>query len=279
MTRRTVRPAFTLIELLVVIAIIAVLIGLFLPAVQKVRGAAARVSCANNLHQLAVAAHDYDSANGRLPPGYLGNPNLTAPDPNSAAGQYVGVLAYLLPYVEQDNVYRDMTAGVPADYLSPAATYAGWWNYASTWNAAQARVSTFVCPADDPYAPAGSGVFATLLAYLDPTWGPSLTSGYLQSPLGDPLGRTDYLGVSGYDGRALPPYDGIFTNRSQVSVAAMAGADGTSTTLLFGESTGAGDSGPRQFSWSWMGSGRCRPPGACRPGTIAGLTSAAGTAG
>jgi prepilin-type N-terminal cleavage/methylation domain-containing protein len=207
MTRRTPRPGFTLIELLVVIAIIAVLIGLLLPAVQKVRGAAARISCANNLHQLGLAAHDYDSANGRLPPGYLGNPNLTADDPNFSAGQYVGVLAHLLPYVEQDNVYRNMMSGVPADYLSPNAKYQGWWTN-STWSAAQARINTFLCPADDPYAPASLGVDIALFTHGVPG-NADLRGGFFGSPSGDGLGRTDYLGVSGYIGMVQPPYEGV----------------------------------------------------------------------
>jgi prepilin-type N-terminal cleavage/methylation domain-containing protein len=255
------RRGFTLIELLVVIAIIAVLIGLLVPAVQKVREAAARMQCANNLKQLGIAAHDYQSANNQLPPGYLGLMNPIQKEPNGDppqyiyTAQYVGTLAFLLPYVEQDNVARVMMSGVPADYLSVKAVYAPWFGYSSTWTAAQSRVKPFLCPSDNPDA---SPVIAALLyTYVNPadgTW--DLTwAGFNSDSTTSQLGRTNYLGVSGYAGKVNPTVEGIFTDRSTVSVAVVSGSDGTSNTLLFGESTGSGDQGPPALSWTWMGCG------------------------
>jgi hypothetical protein len=106
------RRGLTLFQLLVLLAVIAILIGLLVPAVQKVREAAARMQCVNNLKQICLAAHNYHDTFNVFPPGYLG-PRLQDNTPGSrwkcqTDGQQVGVLAFLLPYLEQDAIYKQL---------------------------------------------------------------------------------------------------------------------------------------------------------------------------
>src|SRR5262249_35624693 len=149
---------FTLIELLVVIAIIAVLIGLLLPAVQKVREAAARMSCTNNLHNIGIAAHNYQATFNKLPPGYLGPmPNEQPGDTSQASPiQWVGIMAFLLPYVEQDNVYKKIvmnwdprSLGTPN--ANPNLSTGAWWYNPINWTQAHARVKIYECPSHNAY--------------------------------------------------------------------------------------------------------------------------------
>jgi prepilin-type N-terminal cleavage/methylation domain-containing protein len=126
---------FTLIELLVVIAIIAVLIGLLLPAVQKVREAAARMKCSNNLKQLALASHNFESTYGRLPP-LMGGSGYSMQFPNV----YGTTLVFLLPYIEQDNLYQNMNNN---NVYSP--TYGTIPSGAPSY---AANIPTFICPSD-----------------------------------------------------------------------------------------------------------------------------------
>jgi type II secretory pathway pseudopilin PulG len=127
------------VELLVVIAIITVLIGLLLPAVQKVREAAARAQSMNNLKQIALAASDYAGTyQGRLPP-------LTDVTPGTTQGTGLKSLLYLLlPYVEQDNLYRQYDPTRPATYYNPSTTTPG---------LGATVVKTFISPADASAAP------------------------------------------------------------------------------------------------------------------------------
>ena len=259
------RPGFTLIELLVVIAIIAILIGLLLPAVQKVREAAARSSCQNNLKQLGLAAQNYESANGKFPPGLAGinYADQSTPDWNTS-GSLVGCLAYLLPYNEQANVHAalkvnwDPNANAPAWFLDGANTAP-----------ARTRIKTFECPSAPNEAPQGymSPHYHTVVApyYQWSVWSFGPTAN---------LGITNYAGVGGTYGTlglSVDSQRGVFVHSRLrgygTTTVTRVGQqdnltvrDGTSNTLMFGESLGSGwknAASPQnsQFVWTWISAG------------------------
>jgi len=285
------RLAFTLIELLVVIAIIAILIGLLLPAVQKVREAAARAKCENNLKQIGLAAHNYASATGYLPTGWLGpNPNTT----QNASGvfQGVGCLCILLPFIEQQQLWGQFVAAVPQGVGAGQVQFPSQYfntNYAATvWyglNAvngtnmltlAQSQIPTFLCPSDTATTRAQGlilyqwGQLQASGALSYPTYLPTGVILYTTSPGLTNLGRTNYTGIGGVDqnfyqiggplataqpGLASAVFDGIMTNRSQFTLAQITSADGTANTMMFGELLGDSDAGSEYqvgYSMSWM---------------------------
>jgi prepilin-type N-terminal cleavage/methylation domain-containing protein/prepilin-type processing-associated H-X9-DG protein len=210
------KSGFTLIELLVVIAIIAVLIGLLLPAVQKVREAAARIKCANNLKQIALAVHSYEAAHESLPHN---TQQYAAPDWRSWSVQSNrrswSWLARILPHLEQDNLHRQ--ANIPNNTLGQSASLIA------------TPIRPFLCPSD------GAGP------------NPSTDRRNLE---GTPVGVTNYKGVSGSNWcwgvyfnagptgqcNGLVNGDGLFyreDGKRRLRLSQI--QDGLSTTLMVGE--------------------------------------------
>lgn len=247
------RPGFTLIELLVVIAIIAILIGLLVPAVQKVREAAARTQCINNLKQIAIAAHGYHDVNRMFPAGM--------------DAQHIGPLVYMLPYLEQGSQFRlfQIAPSVPAPTTS-------WWS-----NTLNRPANTGVAGAPRPPAIYGAeGDFAVLMC---PSAEREVANVLLTSSQGAPdigyngafgvlgftfsdlpgstmLGKTHYLAMGGYPyldaGTGVPgQFAGIFFYKSRTKLTDV--TDGTSSTMMFAEygsayvDFGAGD---RRTGWN-----------------------------
>ena len=224
---RPARRGFTLIELLVVIAIIAILIGLLLPAVQKVRDAASRIQCGNNMKQIGLAIHNYHGVNDHMPAGVQrrepGGPRIN---------EYWSWMAQILPYVEQDNVYRmaDDWQKQTGSYLTSTPPYF-WWPWGDFWAgwatatpnpALSTLVKTWQCPGDSRtlIASDASGLKVAFTAYL-------AVSGIVAE---------DQMGIMYYKSR---------TTLSDIT-------DGTSNTAMVGERPPSQD---LNYGWWFAGAG------------------------
>ncbi len=253
------RRGFTLVELLVVIAIIGLLIALLLPAVQAAREAARRTQCTNNIKQVALAAHHHHDTYGRFPAGTLGTlPSSPMNVPNYANDQFIGAIATLLPFCEQNAAAAMIQRNLKYDSHEPR-----WWDDASTVDAARMKTKMLVCPSTNPYQHQADMTivlnYPTGLLPAGPN--PSGISYFLDSmadPGGRSLGRTNYLGCGGYaaDIAGWEMYKGMFYNRSDTKMSQI--TDGTSNTLMFGEAIGGkptSSNGSRQYGYTWMGVG------------------------
>lgn len=268
------RRGFTLVELLVVIAIIGILVGLLLPAVQAAREAARRMQCSNNLKQLGLAAHNFESAMKRLPYG-------------KQRWTFAGPLAQMLPYIEQKNIHDQfnplvLTVQPRTNTVNPAGGDGVNSFWPATFNTMRLRVPSFECPSDPSLYQAsvaiatdiGSGNVQGLVGGAT-VRGAGSISGYTSASLinaGGLPGLTNYMPTAGTLGRftvtnpsslSHPFYavhDGPFAFEEGLSFAAL--TDGTSNTVLFAEVTGGfsedGNAatpslGARTWSISWFG--------------------------
>ncbi len=213
----SLRRAFTLIELLIVIAIIAVLIGLFLPAVQAAREAARRAQCANNLKQIGLALHNYHDAVGAFPPGWIARRD---PATGDNAGPGWGWAAMILPQLEQAAVFGAINFSLPIES-------------AQNQTARLTKLDVFACPSDASFRPQFTVVDSNT---TNVTLGDSICDVASTNYVGC-FGKTDPSSLYPYSPTDDPPgrdnAEGLFFRNRSIAIAGI--TDGTSQTLAVGE--------------------------------------------
>jgi len=231
------RRGFTLIELLVVIAIIGVLIALLLPAVQAAREAARRAQCTNNLKQIGLAIFNYESAQGSFPPGMLTRSQRDLPTACNN-NQAHTMFAFILPYMEQQNVYSAINFDLPAwGWSGGQSTTVG--GVVGSWGLSQAtaytaKIAAFLCPSDQYTKHNNPSVTDVIVNATGNPYSPSSYAGVAGKI------ETGYYGYYGYNipycevNSNLAP-DGIFGKNYAYRIADV--RDGTSNTLMVGETS------------------------------------------
>ena len=213
---------FTLVELLVVIAIIGILIGMLLPAVQQVREAARRVSCLNNIRQVSLACHNYESAHGRFPPAL----QMTYLPSNPGTKEYVfqSFHSYILPFIEQNNLYKI------ADFKFYQSGYA---SMPGKLDLSYNRVDSFLCPSADSVNPSHNNGLSGGEVFTTHYYG-------INGPIGEIPGTTNQYKFknTGHGGIAA---QGIFWTEGQYGFDGRKSrgfrgmTDGSSNTMAIGE--------------------------------------------
>src|SRR5262245_13958938 len=217
--------AFTLIELLVVIAIIAILIGLLLPAVQKVREAAARMSCSNNLKQLGLACHNYNDTNGTLPAAWFVGRGIGWNDENNIGPNWA---ILILPYIEQDNLYKLYVTSIQNYQQFSVPNGASGVND-QLWRPIRSQViKTYTCPSE--------GFGSVMGSRAGGNWARGNYAA--NTGPGDP-GSSAYGGSPTYNGQQVNNVygsnvaaGGVLCVNWGVTMTQLTSQDGTSTTIM-----------------------------------------------
>jgi prepilin-type N-terminal cleavage/methylation domain-containing protein len=254
---------FTIVELLISISILSLLMALLLPAVQQARESARATTCRNHLRQIALAALNFESLRGTLPPGYVGPDTPT--DSNARIGSLIGPLAQMLPYLDQVPLFNSITPS-QFDVRVKAAQQTVWQDEPTCQAAFIAKVPGFVCPSANPSQNSNSGGLLCNWHWYSDAPGHT-TSNFMRFPTGhvlagnsvDAAGRTNYFGVAGWNGELGDPgwdlWKGCFARRSQTRLRDL--TDGTSNVLMFGEGLGDVDPATNQLlnGNTWLSTG------------------------